>query len=65
MRIKGPKFKDTDKYLTNQGYPLGTTCFYYIIEFNGWRKVICGDTIGQAAINVIRWLKKKSHLKKG
>lgn len=59
MRIRGPRFKPKDKYLTNQGYPLGTTCWYYIVEYSGWRKIICGDTVSAAAIRVVRWLREK------
>lgn len=42
--IKGPEFKSESEYLTQEGYPLGTTCFFYVVVIDGYRKFCCGDT---------------------
>jgi hypothetical protein len=42
------QFKPETQYLTAEGYPLGTTCWYVIAEVNGARKYCCGDTPGDA-----------------
>lgn len=42
--VDGPKFKDDEHYLTNEGYPLGTTCYYYILKMCGYIYYCCGDT---------------------
>jgi len=40
----GPLFKPEHNYLTQEGYPLGTTCWYVIIVHDGLREFICADT---------------------
>jgi len=37
-------FKTDEQYLTNQGYPLGTTCWYVRTEVNGLIKLHCAET---------------------
>lgn len=37
------KFKDVEHYLTAEGYPLGTTCWYVSVEAGGWRDTCCAD----------------------
>lgn len=36
-------FKPTDNYMTNEGWPLGTECWYCTIEL-GWRIHTCSET---------------------
>ena len=71
VTIEGPFFKDEGSYLTNEGYPLGTTCYYYVVYAFGMTHYICADTEDEAwnkAIthvllrgnrNRIEWLKQK------
>lgn len=40
---EGPVFKPENRYLTEEGYPLGTTCWYVYVELNGLRKWFCHD----------------------
>ena len=42
-RISGPFFKDESHYLTAEGYPLGTTCWWYLVELAGRRMVFAAD----------------------
>lgn len=53
----GPIFKSKAHYLTNEGYPLGTECWYVVIEWDGYRHIVCADTpqmaICRAALRVI------------
>lgn len=44
----GPLFKPEYEYLTNEGYPLGTTCWFVSLDVNGMHFVICGDTAPEA-----------------
>jgi len=44
QRIVGLDFKNQNHYMTNQGYPLGTTCWYVHIEFDGKRRWFCCDS---------------------
>lgn len=45
----GPKFKPTTEYLTNEGYPLGTTCWYVLVVSPvGWRRFFCAPTAPHA-----------------
>lgn len=56
LKWDGPRYKPSDHYLTHEGYPLGTTCWYVMIERwgRGGRHFICADTaplaIGRAAL---------------
>jgi hypothetical protein len=45
---EGPIFKPEDKYLTAEGYPLGTTCWYIRLENAGRRHIICAPTAPHA-----------------
>lgn len=45
---RGPLFKPEHHYLTNEGYPLGTTCWYVFLECNGMRYTICAKTAQNA-----------------
>ena len=56
VTIEGPFFKDAESYLTNEGYPLGTTCFYYIVYAFGMSHYICADTEEDA------WNKAIAHI---
>ena len=40
----GPKLKDKTHYLTAEGYPLGTTCWYVKVAMSGRVKFCCADT---------------------
>jgi hypothetical protein len=44
LSIRGPFWKPESAYLTNEGYPLGTTCWFFIAWANGLRKICCGKT---------------------
>jgi hypothetical protein len=37
------KFKTPDRYLTHEGYPLGTVCWYVYVVAHGLRKFICAE----------------------
>lgn len=37
----GPLFKSRAGYLTNEGYPLGTECWYVVVQWDGHRKHVC------------------------
>ncbi len=41
---QGPLFKPEHRYMTAEGYPLGTTCWYVILETDGYRGAVCADT---------------------
>jgi hypothetical protein len=41
-------FKDENHYLTAEGYPLGTTCWYYRAEVNGFIQRCCAETKNEA-----------------
>jgi hypothetical protein len=53
---QGPLFKPEHHYLTQEGYPLGTTCWFVHIEHDGYIKIVCADTpelaICRAALEV-------------
>jgi hypothetical protein len=53
---QGPLFKPEHHYLTREGYPLGTTCWFVRIEHDGYIKGVCADTpelaICRAALEV-------------
>src|SRR4051812_31696517 len=40
----GPIFKPKSRYLTREGYPLGTECWYVIVEVGGSRNTVCAET---------------------
>jgi hypothetical protein len=44
----GPLFKPEHHYLTEDGYPLGTTCWYVRLEHDGYIKNLCADTAKDA-----------------
>ena len=46
--VSGLRFKDENYYLTNEGYFLGTTCWYVIVEADGHRRYCCADTPWEA-----------------
>lgn len=54
FKINGPHFKDEEHYLTLEGYPLGTTCYYYSLEMCGDRYLVCGDTEIKALIETMK-----------
>lgn len=37
----GPRFKPETRYLTQEGFPLGTECWYVMIEVDGRREFVC------------------------
>lgn len=41
---RGPLFKPEHHYLTSEGYPLGTTCWYILLECNGIHYTVCAKT---------------------
>lgn len=46
-------FKPHHRYLTNDGYPLGTTCWYISFTACGLRKNICASNAEQAFTNAV------------
>lgn len=44
LRWVGPIYKPRDQYLTQEGYPLGTTCWDVQVDAFGWHLHICADT---------------------
>ena len=44
LEWRGPLYKPSHHYLTHEGYPLGTVCWYVHAERFGWRRSICADT---------------------
>lgn len=40
----GPAFKPSHRYLTSEGYPLGTTCWYVYIRANDLIEFVCAQT---------------------
>jgi len=47
--ITAPVFKPKGHYLTAEGYPLGTTCWYTVVEHRGYVFYCCGPTPAVAA----------------
>ncbi|MDF5718194.1 MAG: hypothetical protein PUP93_31090, partial [Rhizonema sp. NSF051] len=43
-------FKPENEYLTNEGYPLGTTCWYIYFKAAGEKRFCCKDTPIEAVI---------------
>lgn len=56
FEIAGPVFKPATQYLTSQGYPLGTTCWFFEVKINFRCEIICGDTIDSAWAAVVAHL---------
>jgi hypothetical protein len=56
FEIAGPVFKPATQYLTSQGYPLGTTCWFFEVRINFCCEIICGDTIDSAWAAVVAHL---------
>jgi len=44
----GPRFKPSHHYLTNEGYPLGTTCWYVYLCVNDYCQYLCAKTPQEA-----------------
>jgi hypothetical protein len=44
ISVSGPHFKDAGRYLTHEGYPLGTTCWYVRLEIDGLIRLCCADS---------------------
>lgn len=41
---EGPLFKPAHRYLTNEGWPLGTECWYVRLDVSGWHVMVCAET---------------------
>ena len=54
----GPHFKPKDRYLTNEGYPIGTTCWYVRIEMHGYTTKCCRDTKLECLIAAIMFIQR-------
>jgi len=59
LQVHGPLFKPRDQYLTREGYPLGTECWYVHVRANGLIKNICGDTPGEALLTALAFLQSE------
>lgn len=44
------KFKTPDHYLTHEGYPLGTVCWYVYVVAHGLRKFVCAERPEEAIL---------------
>lgn len=53
------KFKPENHYLTSDGYPLGTTCWFVVVCACGFRRNYCADTPQEAVENAIAGLLEK------
>ena len=57
LLFAGPIFKPAHQYMTQEGFPLGITCWYVEAETpNGHRKYICGETAPLAVCYAALWL---------
>jgi hypothetical protein len=50
-RWSGPLYKPVQTYLTHEGYPLGTVCWYVGLEAAGMIQYIAADTAPEAVCN--------------
>lgn len=55
-RLEGPGYKGSDQYLTAEGFPLGTTCYYWHIDGHGWREVVAASTLAGAWQAATAWI---------
>lgn len=53
----GPLYKPKTQYLTTEGFPLDTTCWYVDVINNGRRAFICADTPALAICRAILFVK--------
>lgn len=60
-KIEGPYFKDKESYLTNEGYPLGTTCWYYIVTAFGRIEYACAKTEHEAWDKSIEYIQDRGN----
>lgn len=44
----GPRYKPSHHYLTQEGYPLNTVCWYVVLSVNDYRQFVCADTAPRA-----------------
>lgn len=49
ISARGLEYKNSSEYLTGEGWPLGTKCWFVCVE-SGWRAFICGETPKLAAL---------------
>lgn len=52
ISASGLSYKQWSHYLTLEGYPTGTTCWYVRIDA-GWRQMVCGETPELALIRAL------------
>jgi hypothetical protein len=57
----GPLFKPEHRYLTEEGYPLGTTCWFVRVEDRGFIHHVCADTPELAICLAAREVYKGEH----
>lgn len=49
FKWSGPLYKPNTHYLTSEGYPLGTVCWYVLVQNdNIGRHIVCADTSPEA-----------------
>ena len=53
----GLRFKPERYYLTHEGYPLGTTCWYMKVEIDGYMPIMAAPTPEQVIEKAIDWFK--------
>jgi len=60
---RGPDWKPESHYMTNEGYPLGTVCWYVTVELHGRIIHVCRDTYEEAVWDAHLWLveREKPH----
>lgn len=61
VTIEGPYFKDEESYLTNEGYPLGTTCWYYVVAAFGRIEFMCAKTEHEAWDKSIEYIQDRGN----
>lgn len=52
VRFNGLQYKDRGQYLTNQGWPLSTTCWFVTLEC-GWRDQVCAEDPELAVVRAV------------
>lgn len=48
QRWDGPIYKSERAYLTHEGWPLGSICWYVALDLSGYRLFICAHTPQEA-----------------
>lgn len=60
FHFSAPQWKAADEYMAEEGYPLGTTCWYVIVEYGGRRELVCRDTFLDAVWDAHLYLVRRT-----